>query len=399
LRYHKHLFESASEALISIFYEDRYADKAIESFFRKNRKWGKRDRQFFAELVYDCVRWWRLYWFLLDEEEKASDVFFLLAVSLFNRGMEKPDFDEYKGLSWERLASRKTRVQDPAIEESIPDWLQDYGRRQLGESWPETISGLNRVNQIVLRTNTLISDRDNLLKALDKESFCVRVLPKSPQGVILNQRGNVFGSKAFKDGMFEVQDGSSQKVAYCLDPQPGEIVVDACAGAGGKTLHIGSLMENKGRIIALDIYGWKLDQLKLRARRNKIFNIERRVVESNKTIKRLHGKADRLLLDVPCSGLGVLRRNPDTKWKMTPEKISELKELQQKLLQEYSKIVKPGGTLVYSTCSIMPEENQDQVDRFLEGNSGWEQDFAESVLPIEPGYDGFFLARLRHQTS
>ena len=147
-----------------------------------------------------------------------------------------------------------------------------------------------------------------------------------PDALILTERANVFLTDAFKEGFFEVQDASSQLVAYFLDVQPGMRVVDTCAGAGGKTLHLASLMENKGQLIAMDLYESKLKQLKIRAKRNGAFNIEPRVIESTKTIKKLHEKADRVLIDAPCSGLGVLKRNPDSKWKLQPEFIENIKK-------------------------------------------------------------------------
>ena len=182
-----------------------------------------------------------------------------------------------------------------------------------------------------------------------------------------------------------------------LDPQPGMRVVDACAGGGGKSLHIAALMQSKGVLIALDTVDWKLDALKLRARRAGASNIETRTIDTRKVIKRLHATADRLLLDVPCSGLGVLRRNPDAKWKLQPESIENLKLTQQDILQSYSPIVKTGGTMVYATCSILPSENRQQVDLFLasEAGKGWTLVSDRSILPQDEGYDGFYMALLK----
>lgn len=173
-------------------------------------------------------------------------------------------------------------------------------------------------------------------------------------------------------------------------------VIDACAGAGGKTLHLAALMENKGSIIALDTHAWKLDSLKKRARRAGAFNIEVRNIENTKTIKRLHNSADRLLLDVPCSGLGVLRRNPDTKWKLSVEQLEELKETQQHILSSYSQMLKAGGKMVYATCSILPSENREQVDKFLQSENGAAFELIEdkTILPQSEGFDGFYMALL-----
>ena len=182
--------------------------------------------------------------------------------------------------------------------------------------------------------------------------------------------------------MFEVQDASSQKVAALLDPRPGMRVVDACAGAGGKTLHISALMEGKGTITAMDIFSGKLEELKKRARRAGASNITPKVIEGSKTIKRMKESADRLLLDVPCSGLGVLRRNPDAKWKLTPEFIDSVTQTQAEILSSYSAMLKPGGRMVYSTCSVLPRENGMQVARFLTENSGYKLLEEHSLLAL-----------------
>ncbi|MFM7485408.1 MAG: RsmB/NOP family class I SAM-dependent RNA methyltransferase, partial [Cytophagales bacterium] len=174
-------------------------------------------------------------------------------------------------------------------------------------------------------------------------------------------------------------------------------VIDACAGAGGKTLHLASLMQSKGRIIALDTEAWKLEELKKRARRAGASNVEPRLIENSKTIKRLENSCDRLLLDVPCSGLGVLKRNPDAKWKLNLDFIERVKELQQHILADYCNLVKPGGMLVYSTCSILPSENEEQLNTFLQNQSGkFELQEQKTILPSQ-GFDGFYMARIvRH---
>jgi 16S rRNA (cytosine967-C5)-methyltransferase len=217
-----------------------------------------------------------------------------------------------------------------------------------------------------------------------------------PDALILEERQNIFTRQQFKDGLFEVQDAGSQLIAPFLQVKPGMRVIDACAGGGGKTLHLAALMQNKGRIIAMDIESWKLDELKKRARRaGASNNIETRLIDSSKVIKRLENSADRLLIDVPCSGLGVLRRNPDAKWKLSPEFIQEVKATQQSILNDYCDMLKTGGVMVYSTCSILPEENEDQVQMFLEHHKGqFELEAQRMILPSE-GFDGFFMARLK----
>ncbi len=191
-----------------------------------------------------------------------------------------------------------------------------------------------------------------------------------------------------------MQDASSQLVSAFLDVQPGFRVIDACAGAGGKTLHLASLMQNKGQIIALDIYKNKLNELKRRAKRNGAHNIEQRHIESSKTIKKLHNSADRLLIDAPCSGLGVLKRNPDAKWKLKPEFIDQIKVTQQEILNNYCKMLKVKGQMVYATCSILPSENKAQITEFLKNNANFKLLKEQKVSPVQSGFDGFYMALL-----
>src|SRR5690606_36386283 len=258
-------------------------------------------------------------------------------------------------------------------------------------SWEREMNALNEQAPTILRANTLKTTAKELvsdLKDEDVESFQIRNYPDAVQ---LEEKKNVFLTSAFKDGLFEVQDASSQKIGELLDVQEGMRVVDACAGAGGKTLHLAALMKNKGQIIALDIYEWKLAELKRRAKRAGAHNIEARFIEDNKVIKRLHEKADRLLIDAPCSGLGVLKRNPDSKWKIDQDFIDRIKKEQQQILQDYSKMLKKGGKMLYATCSILPSENNEQVETFLKNNAEFTLLKEEKVMP-SAGFDGFYMA-------
>jgi 16S rRNA (cytosine967-C5)-methyltransferase len=255
---------------------------------------------------------------------------------------------------------------------------------------------LNKTAKVILRCNIEKISREDLQITLNAEGIQTRRLDESlfPEALELVERANVFRTKAFEQGFFEVQDASSQRVAQMLDPQPGERIIDACAGAGGKSLHLAARMKNKGKIISMDIFERKLLELKKRARRSGTSLIEPRWIENTKTIKRLESSADALLLDVPCSGLGVLKRNPDSKWKMSAEKIQNLRQTQQEILQNYTRMVKPGGRCVYATCSVLPSENQQQVEVFLKNNPSWKQVREEIILPQTHGYDGFYITLL-----
>jgi 16S rRNA (cytosine967-C5)-methyltransferase len=255
---------------------------------------------------------------------------------------------------------------------------------------------LNSQAALILRANTLKANLEQVKKSLEEEGFGSEESKLSSLGLVMKDRKNVFGTKTFKSGFFEVQDEGSQKIAPFLEVKPGQRVVDACAGAGGKTLHLAALMENKGMLVALDNHPKKLEQLKLRARRAGVSNLRSQLVDSSKVVKRLEGSFDRVLLDVPCSGTGVLRRNPDSKWKLSPEEVERLVKLQAQILEDYSKMCKPGGKLVYATCSLLSRENEEQIDLFLEKHPGlWKRDTADLRLsPQSGGCDGFFAARL-----
>lgn len=403
MRLHRNLCFSIIDGLTLIFNEGQYADKVIQQLLKRDKRWGARDRAFVAETTYDIVRWKRLYAEIAEVKEPfdRDNLWRMFAVWATLRGIKLPDWKYFEETPTRKIKGRfdelsKTRK----LKESIPDWLDELGEKELGkEVWSKEISALNEQADVILRVNTLKTTKEQLQGELFDLDIHTEFLKDYPNALKLKERTNVFQTEAFKNGMFEVQDASSQLVAEFLNVEPGMRVVDACAGAGGKTLHIASLMENKGQIIALDIYKNKLDELKRRAKRNGAFNIETRAIDSTKVIKKLYDKADRVLIDAPCSGLGVLRRNPDAKWKLEPEFIENIKKTQEEILQQYSKIVKPGGQLVYATCSVLPSENQEQVKKFLTTDVGKDFTFVKDkkILAHQSGYDGFYMALLEKQ--
>ena len=400
MKLHKTLVVAVADALTDIFQNDKYADKVIENALRSNAKWGSRDRAFIAETTYDCVRWWRLLSEVSGRKVPTSDFSrgdFLEVVGTFLVLKEKQnsDFPDFKNLKYDVLAERKAAITERKVLESIPDWLDALGVAELGEEkWAAELNALNLPNSVVLRCNTLKTNVLDLQKKFTAIGFETEKTALNTEGVLLKRRGNVFSTELFKQGLFEVQDAGSQLIAPFLEVEPKMRVVDACAGAGGKSLHLAALMNNKGTLIALDTEGWKLEELKKRARRNGVHVIEARVIESTKTIKRLHNSADRLLLDVPCSGIGVFRRNPDAKWKLHPDFMDNVRQIQAKILADYSKIIKVGGKLVYATCSILPSENELQVQRFLAENPNFKFIAERKVSPAVDGFDGFYMARL-----
>lgn len=400
MKIHRTLVEAIINALHQVFNQEQYADKVIERILKSNPKWGSRDRGFIAENTYGIVRWFRLVAFLADAPENnlsRGDLWQIIGTWLVYKEMELPDWNEFRNINPKQIAYRITLAkQDHAIIESIPVWLEQLGNEQLGELWPAEIASLNVPAPLVIRANTLKTSSAKLQTLLQQTEVAASPVEGYPDALILKKRSNLFSNPFFQQGLFEVQDASSQRVAAFLDPGPGMTVIDACAGAGGKTLHIAALMQNKGRIISMDTEAWKLEELKKRARRAGAQNIETQVIQEE-TISRLYNKADRLLLDVPCSGLGVLRRNPDAKWKLKPDFIDNIRNTQQHILKEYSKMLKPGGVMVYATCSVMPNENQNQVKQFLEYNSSFSKIGEEIILSHQSGFDGFYMALLKKE--
>ena len=392
MKLHNNTIRGVHQALEAIFEEGHYADKVIERTLKSNPKWGAKDRSFIAETTYEMVRWWRLVNFL----SPSKDPWDLFGTYWLMQGQELPEWDEFARLQPEKIKSKYESITDLGLLESIPDWLQTLGSKELGEKWEAEIHALNEEAEVVLRVNTLKTTRERLKNLLQADGIGTYLVKGYPDALVLEARQNVFRHPSFKEGLFEVQDASSQLVAAALQVEPGMRVIDACAGAGGKSLHLAALMGNKGKVISMDVEEWKLQQAKLRARRNGVSIFEPKVIEGSKTIKRLKESADRVLLDVPCSGIGVLRRNPDTKWKLSPESIQKVQETQQEILQSYPSMLKKGGQLVYATCSILPSENEEQVRKFLASEAGKDFELLEDrkVLAQESGFDGFYIARL-----
>ncbi|MEQ8362795.1 MAG: RsmB/NOP family class I SAM-dependent RNA methyltransferase [Cyclobacteriaceae bacterium] len=392
MKLYRNLSEAVITALKTIFEDNKYADKVIEKTLKQNPKWGARDRRFIAETTYDIVRWYR--YLLAVSGSKNDDYWSLLGTWLIWKEIELPDWDQFKNLNVNSVKGKFQKEYPLSVRESIPDWLDELGNSELPSRWAQEVKSLNNEAAVVLRANSLKGEVGTIQNQLMQEGIETIVNSKFQNALILNKRMNVFGSQAFKKGLFEVQDAGSQLIAPFLKVEPGMRVIDACAGAGGKTLHLSALMQNKGRIVAMDTEGWKLDELKKRAKRAGANNIESKVIENSKTLKRLANSADRLLLDVPCSGLGVLKRNPDAKWKLSPDYISKVKILQQQILSEYATMVKTGGMLVYSTCSILPSENEEQVKQFLNSNPSFELIDEYHCWPSD-GFDGFYMALIK----
>lgn len=393
---HRNLLIGIHDALQETFFEkNKYADKVIERLLKGNKKWGSQDRAVVSEIFYNIIRWKKRLEYYMGEGAKPSNIYKLILTYLLWSETPYKKFEEFSGIKTADIIHKLKKAYLPtkAVEYSIPEWLAERLATELGGAWEREMEALNHQAPTVLRANTLKTTPTELIADLKDEGVEASPILGYPDAVELKEKKNVFITSAFKDGLFEVQDAGSQKIAPLLNAEEGMRVVDACAGAGGKTLHLAAQMRNRGQIIALDIFQWKLTELKRRAKRAGVHNIETRLITDNKVIKRLHGTADRLLLDVPCSGLGVLKRNPDTKWKIDQAFIDRIVKTQEAILQDYSKILKIGGQMIYATCSILPSENQWQVEKFLAHHPNYKLIKDHQQKPSD-GYDGFYIAIL-----
>lgn len=411
-RLHRPVLVAILDTLRAIFGSGVPAEQAVDEVLRHQPKWGARDRRLFANGVYELVRWWRREaWRAGVPQEAASgdalepEVCAAIWAAWWQaQGHALPDFPELQGVDRGSVDSARDPAQaPPAIRDSLPDWLEEAGAAGLGEAWPELRDALNEPAEVYLRINTLRATPAQVIEALAREGVTAVVAPathRHPEALRLTPRRSLATSAALRAGLFEIQDAGSQAIAPFLHPRPGELVIDSCAGAGGKSLHLAALMENKGRLIAMDVHPWKLAALEKRAVRAGVSCIRTQALSSADDLARRGGTADRLLIDAPCSGLGVLRRHPDTKWKLSLAEVEQVVKLQREILDTHTPMLKPGGTLVYATCSFLPRENSGQIHAFLDRQpaGAWSLDEEKLLLPVagqpEANHDAYYMARL-----
>ena len=291
MRLHRNLCFAVIDGVLEVFNDNKYADKVIQAILKRDKRWGSRDRGFVAETTYEIVRWKRLYAVIAQVKEPFSrdDAWRLFAVWATLRGIKLPDWKYFENTPTRKIKGRFDEAcKIRKIKESIPDWIDALGIKELGESvWSKELTKQNEQADVILRVNTLKTSKKELQLKLSAEYIETIEIKGYPNALKLLERANVFKTEAFKMGSFEVQDASSQLVADFLEVAPGMKVVDVCAGAGGKTLHLSALMQNKGSLIAMDIYESKLKKLKVRAKRNGAHNIDLRLINSTKPKKKL----------------------------------------------------------------------------------------------------------------
>jgi 16S rRNA (cytosine967-C5)-methyltransferase len=371
------------------------ATKQMETYFRAHRAMGVRDRGEVAETVYACLRQKRL----LEHIAASHDPIDIVACHWLREGLSARALEEAGFGGDARALTTAVRTCDVAslpfaVRTSLPDWLAQALIAQQGESEAAAAAdALNRPAPVDLRVNTLKAKPDQVQRMLGELGYTCDRTPYSSVGLRLRSRAALFRTDAFQQGLFEVQDEGSQLLSLLLEPRRGEMVVDFCAGAGGKTLHLGALMANSGTLYAFDVSAKRLDRFAPRLRRAGLSNVRAVAIvhERDTRVQRLHGKIDRVLIDAPCSGTGTLRRNPDIKWRAID--LPALVETQRRILDAAALLLKPRGRLVYATCSLLREESEAVASEFLAAHEDFTvipagEILARRHLALEPAGDG-----------
>ncbi len=411
-RYSRALLQACCGAFAAVLPLERPADSLLSAYFREHPELGQRDRALVADSVYAALRRRRLLERIAGPNGARPLVLATWAALLGANLRELEPLLRGGEGQWLAEVKREAHAEQAfEIECDLPDWVIERLRRRFDDAaLLELARGLQRQAPLDLRVNALKTSREEVLERLRGEGMAASATPYSPDCVRLADRPPINRHPLFLDGAIEVQDEGSQVVCRLLAPRRGEMVVDFCAGAGGKTLALGAQMRSSGRLYAFDVSQSRLAKLKPRLARSGLSNVhpQRLEGENDARVKRLAGKIDRVLVDAPCTGLGTLRRNPDLKWRQAPEDVTELAAKQRAILASAARLIKPGGRLVYATCSILDEENRDVVEAFLGAHPDFsllpagevlekeriplEADKYLELWPHRHGTDGFFAA-------
>lgn len=416
-----HGFIQHLDAILSqVLRFERPADAVLKYYFRENRKLGGQDRGALAETVYFLLRryeWLNFFFTQIEVPPTPRLLYFASLIKIQGYGITHAEISA-RLTETEREVLRQLKACKPAafpefVQYELPEWILTRLRPILAQSDIQAIAeSFKHPARLDLRINTLKINREQVLETLAKSGIDAEKTPYSPIGIRIPMRTALYQHPLFLNGEVEVQDEGSQLLGYLVAPARQEMVVDFCAGAGGKTLLLGAMMRSQGRLYAFDTNQKRLDQLKPRLKRSGLSNVTPHWIshENDAKIKRLHGKIDKVLVDAPCTGLGTLRRNPDLKFRQNEQSLLELTALQTKILESAAKLVKKGGRLVYATCSLLPDENEDIITQFLTTHPDFSLVPAKEILaqskisldtgdycrlyPHRHGTDGFFGAVL-----
>lgn len=411
---HRKLLDSATDALGQVLKFEHPADTVLSNYFKQHHALGQSERAFVAEAVFGVLRHKRVLEHLTESGTARGLLLGWLARHSGTSArdlapMVKPAEAEILA----RLQSAEIGDVPLPVRAELPDWVCERLSKRLSDAELLALgSTLQQAAPLDLRVNTVVGDRSSALRALTASGIQAEATTYSPIGIRVVGKPAINRDPIFLKGAVEVQDEGSQLVAYLVAPRRHDLVVDFCAGAGGKSLMLGAMMSSQGRVYAFDVSPGRLSRLKPRLKRSGLSNLHPHLLrnEHDPKVKRLAGKIDRVLVDAPCSGLGTLRRNPDLKWRQTPEGVEEMRVKQAAILEVASTLVKPGGRLVYATCSLLAEENEEIIASFLRDHSDFKPLNCESLLkqhgieietgeqmrlwPHIHGTDGFFAAAL-----
>ncbi|MCH2189298.1 MAG: RsmB/NOP family class I SAM-dependent RNA methyltransferase [Gammaproteobacteria bacterium] len=402
------------------------ADRTMANYFKHRRYIGSKDKAVISEYFYLILRNKLCFGYLLNKVGIPPNSRRLGAVLLRHLGLRTDSYFNGQGHGPKPLSESDKKAIDLIdfadlsdaplfVQLNVPEWLQERLQHSLGDMYESEMRASNEQATTDIRVNTLKSTVKQVSHFLKKVNLCPQKTPISPWGLRFDKRVALFGTQAFKDGWIEVQDEGSQLLALVSKVKPSQKVVDFCAGAGGKTLAMAAMMQNKGTIYACDVHSKRLAQLSKRTRRAGVHNVRTHVLssENDKWVKKHQGAADVVLIDAPCSGTGTWRRSPDSRWNLTQADLENLLDTQYSILRSAQRLVKSGGVLLYATCSLLTDENEKQVERFLSNHEAFKAmpdyfsdlDFDQSLLdvsasqlrtyPSKTGTDGFFLAALQ----
>jgi 16S rRNA (cytosine967-C5)-methyltransferase len=364
------LLELATDLLHKVLQFDSPADRVVSDFFKANRALGQRERHSLAETTYEVLRRRLLYQHLAQSGKGEMERRLAVLAWQGNEGFLRAALNETEQQWLEKVKQVDRESLPERLRHNLPDWLADPLKERLGDEFWPLVESLQQGAPLDLRVNGFKAKREDVQAALKKDGFDSTPTPHSPWGLRIPGKPALNKLEVFTSGAVEVQDEGSQLLALITDAKRGEMVVDFCAGAGGKTLALGAAMRNTGRLYAFDTSGHRLAALKPRLARSGLSNVYPVQIahERDDRIKRLAGKIDRVLVDAPCSGLGTLRRNPDLKWRQSPQAIEEMKAKQAAILESAARLLKPGGRLVYATCSLLEAENEAVANAFSEAH-------------------------------
>ncbi len=377
------LLELTAELVDSLLLFDKPADALVSAFFREHRALGQRERHAVAETAYAVLRRRPLLQHLAQSGRGPMARRLAILAWEGNDTFLRGALNDFEQQWLQQVQSVDRSKLPPKLRHNLPDWLVEPLQKRLGdEQFWALAEAVNQSAPLDLRVNLLKAKREDVQAALKTSGFNSSPTPYSPWGLRLEGKPALQKLEVFTSGQVEVQDEGSQLLALLTEAKRGEMVVDFCAGAGGKTLALGASMRNTGRLYAFDVSGHRLDKLKPRLARSGLSNVYPVQISSERDdrIKRLAGKVDRVLVDAPCSGLGTLRRNPDLKWRQSAQGVTELHAKQLAILNSASRMLKPGGRLVYATCSLLDEENESVAQAFAEAHPEFELLPAQDIL-------------------